>query len=152
MYSRADALRLAAEVARRFDRPAPHLALPRIFEFIVFGSTSREESVWVSDLDICLLASHTDDHDCKFVYLPQRLDEIVESLKNTDFPKVPIDFSPLWIKVLWDAEIQQFYREESKDPNLVPNILRSFLRWDRAGQVFVRADRAYLDKYDASVL
>jgi hypothetical protein len=147
MHSRADALRLAAEIARRFEEPVPHLALPRIFEFIVFGSTSKEENVTVGDLDIALLVSHTDDHDCKFVYLPRRLDEIMRELRKTDAPRIMVDFEPLWVKVLWDKSVQQFYWEDSKDPNLVENILGSFLRWDSLAGDFKKADRAYLDKY-----
>ena len=147
MYSRADALRLAALIARRFEEPTPLSPLPKILEFIVFGSTSRGKRNRVSDLDIALLADYQGCRDCRFIFFPSRLREILRELKSAGLPPVPVDFEPFWIRVLWDAKVQKFYRGAYKDPQFVPNVLRSFLRWDPRTGDFKRADRAYLNKY-----
>src|SRR3989338_4079513 len=89
MYSRADALRLAALIARRFEEPTPLSPLPKILEFIVFGSTSRGKRNRVSDLDIALLAYYQGCRDCRFIFFPSRLREILRELKSAGLPPVP---------------------------------------------------------------
>lgn len=149
MHSRADALRLAAAVARGFDEPAPNFSHPKIFEFILFGSTSREESIEVHDLDILVLAGEMDDEDnTEWGHFKKRLTQIKIALKKAGFPRIRIDFYNVETWVLWDEHTQKIYRHIFySEKDFIGKILQSFLRWNSKTGCFERANRAYLDKH-----
>jgi hypothetical protein len=150
MYNRADALCLAAEVARRFEEPAPHLPFPNIIEFFVFGSASCDEKMSVGDLDIGLLVEKTEeqenDWDCKYSHLTDRFEEIERTLKETSPQLMPIDFEVIELGVLWDSRLQKAYAGMAPK-NFISNILSSFLRWDSRTENFQLATRPHLNIY-----
>lgn len=145
LYTKEEALRVAEQIARRFGEPRPNL--PKIVEFIVFGSTANGTKDTVGDLDISVMFEMSDDPKRNFGNFPDRLEEIEAELYRSGARLPHIDFLPLMVNVIWDAQIQQMYRQRLRDPNHVHNILSSFLRWDPKSGTFVKADRAYLDRY-----
>ena len=143
VYKREHALAVAERLARKFGEPSPHL--PKILEFIVFGSAANGTKETVGDLDVLVLADFTKDPKCQFAHLPTRLEEIEAELRREGVALVPVDFAPLLVSFLWDEETRTIYRQLAKDPQLFDTMLSSFLRWDAASGTFKRADRAYLN-------
>jgi predicted nucleotidyltransferase len=141
-FNRADALAIAEKVARKFCEPSPHL--PKILEIIIFGSTSREGTSIVGDLDMVIL---TDPNYPKkrLSNLVDRLEQIEAELRREGAMHIPIDFLPLHVGYFTEPEIRTQYQKIMKDREHIDKILSDFLRWDPKSQSFKRANRAFLD-------
>lgn len=143
-FPRADALRVAEAIARKFGEPHPNL--PKILEFIIYGSTANGTKDTVGDLDFGMFIQMPENHQ-QLINLPDRLEEIESELRKSGVQLPYVDFFPILIDVVWDSEIQDRYRRRMMDPNQIPNMLRNFLRWDVRAQKFVPANQEYLKKY-----
>ena len=167
---RIDALKKAEEIAKKLKILAPLFDDLKIFEIILFGSTTRKcDDEFVDDVDLLIIDNGVlsstflikiDDDEDYYYYLRDNINFFAQMLFEDDLLKLTdeqdgfaydlfnenyVDLHVLPLKFFRNKNYREEVKKRHHDPMFFQNLFSTAMRW-RIRKQFVPTDVSYFER------